>query len=136
MFGPGLLLQFVAVSSASTLTGKGNSVMLMWGRDDDEANEGASGWGELSRQAPVSMNAPRSAAACSPRARARKVCRCMVRFSFCTEMVARLRELPVAPSVARPAEGWARHVPGGALYPAWSTAQTLVWRGGHNRAVA
>src|SRR6266702_2049854 len=73
MFGPGLLLQSVAVSSASTLTGKGNSVMLMWGRDDEEANEGASGWGEFSRHAPVRRKAL---------ARARNVLVRMIRFSF------------------------------------------------------
>src|SRR5437773_6942122 len=80
--GPGLLLQSTASRSAFTLIGISRSVMLMWGRDDDEANEGASGWCEVSRQAPVNMNAPARAAACSARERARKVCRCMVRFSL------------------------------------------------------
>src|SRR5207247_5466175 len=73
MFGPGLLLQSVAVSSASTLTGKGNSVMLMWGRDDEEANNGATGCGEFSRHAPVRRKAL---------ARARNELVRMIRFSF------------------------------------------------------
>src|SRR5437016_13704560 len=80
MFGPGLLLQFVTVRAAFTLTGNGSSVMLMWGRDDVEANEGASGWRESSRHAPVRSKAP---------ARARNVLVRMIRFSFCTKMVPR-----------------------------------------------
>ena len=44
MFGPGLLLQSVAVSAAFTLTGNGSSVMLMWGSDDEDAlSDGATG---------------------------------------------------------------------------------------------
>src|SRR6266516_2485572 len=87
MFGPGLLLQSVAVSSASTLTGKGNSVMLMWGRDDVDANEGASGWGEFSRHAPVRRKAL---------ARARNVLVRMIRFSFARRWLPELQELPGA----------------------------------------
>src|SRR5437773_3394172 len=87
MFGPGLLLQSVTVRAAFTLTGNGSSVMLMWGRDDVEANEGASGWRESSRHAPVRSKAP---------ARARNVLVRMIRFSFCTKMVPRTAELPVA----------------------------------------
>jgi len=44
MFGPGLLLQSVAVSAAFTLTGNGSSVMLMWGNDEEDAlKDGAVG---------------------------------------------------------------------------------------------
>src|SRR5437762_6616850 len=87
MFGPGLLLQSVTVRAAFTLTGNGSSVMLMWGRDDVEENEGASGCRELSRQAPVRMKAP---------ARASNVLVRMTRFSFARRWLPELQELPVA----------------------------------------
>src|SRR6266480_1608345 len=87
MFGPGWLLQSVIVRAAFTLTGNGSSVMLMWGRDDVEANEGASGWRESSRHAPIRNKAP---------ARARNVLVRMIRFSFARRWLPELLELPVA----------------------------------------
>src|SRR5439155_11039152 len=86
MFGPGWLLQSVTVRAAFTLTGNDSSVMLMWGRDDEEANEGASGWREFSRHAPVRRKAP---------ARARNALVRMIRFSFAWTWIPEMEELPV-----------------------------------------
>src|SRR5436309_3198570 len=120
MFGPGLLLQFVTVRAAFTLTGNGSSVMLMWGRDDEEANEGASGWREFSRHAPVRRKAP---------AKARNVLVRMIRFSFlhgngcqnCESVRSHARRC----GRTRVGQGVCRD-------EAWSAQPALVSRGGNN----
>src|SRR5437879_5768232 len=53
---------------------------------------------------------------------------------FCTEMVARTARASGRTLGGATGRGLARHVPGGPLYPAWSTEQPLVWRGGDNRS--
>jgi len=85
MFGPGLLLQSVAVSAAFTVTGNGSSVMLMCGSDDEEAlNAGPVGVAERdpSWHAPASRNGTTMTPAFSPPKRVRKVFPNMMRSSL------------------------------------------------------